>query len=746
MTTQRATRRGTDGAAAPDLMSAALHPDTASMMADMLCPPPGMALGSAVGTTFTLDPETAFVAALMASGRALGGDARRDANALVAQLREAGSRVAVFMEAGQLARGAARDEMSVLLAPMLREVLVPVRAGNKGAGGFRSFHPKVWVLHFVPSGTEDDDEAGGIVRLVVSSRNLSRSRSRDLAVTMEGRVTGEAVPESAPVAELLRSLPGMVVSQRHCDAREEGLSDEGVEGLAKRASHTRFVPPPGFALEGFALGGPARPANAWLPRPCERLAVVSPYLDAATLGAFGAASGAEDLRLASRCGALDALAARDASLVTGVDASWSAWAFEDAEGTDGEEQADEAADEPSNTLHAKLFVEEGEDGTRLTIGSANATEPARQGRNVEFSVVLRTAARAMPVPPLPDPSDSPPPGPALPAREGFATMLVPYERPAEAENDAPEDEEEGESELGRRTRLAAYELLDGCFALYFDPTTGSGWTTRLRCTAAPNWEAQALRGLRVRARIAASGPDDAAEVTGWGEGVSHDFAAVPVRELSPFVTFEIARADEGEGEGEGADGGASDGFTTQLPHEGFPAREHFGAVMRRRLPRATDWMAELLAALDLPGAEGDGEAFDAGGDDADGDGDATGDGMDRAAGPTEAAHTSVLTADTALLERLIERLDEPDALRAFARTLDALGEAAGGDETGGPETDCGETDGDDAKARDELGELHSALRAFWSPFEHFIPDGGRDGASDSGASANSTATSGGRGR
>ena len=251
----------------------ALEPGARAMVSDMLEPPLGMTLRRGVLTTFTLDLATALVVPLIVAGH--DADDPSSTTPRIACLPHAMERLAVFMEAGQLSSRGAADEVGALLAPMLREVLVPDRTVN----ALHTFHPKLFALQFRPS--EDDPGANvrrDIVRLVVGSRNLSWSTSRDLAVVMEGEVgTGDAASRkrNEPVASLLRALPGMRVDRDAGARREGGLPDDEVEELAKAVERTAFEPPDGFALAGFALGMPGR--RGWRPERCERFTVVAPF-------------------------------------------------------------------------------------------------------------------------------------------------------------------------------------------------------------------------------------------------------------------------------------------------------------------------------------------------------------------------------------------------------------------------------------------------------------------------------------
>lgn len=644
-------------------------PDCVSFFGQLLAPPEGMVLRQAIGTTFTLDLETALIPPLMTLGLANeASDARGFGPGLAANLRDAVERMTVFMEAGHLSNRKADEEIHVILARMLREVLVPGRPDTH-----RSFHPKVWVLHFSPIGGEGSGRTADRVRLIVSSRNLTRSMSRDAMVVLEGRVGEKRVARNTPISDFLRALPAMVTSHGNL---ETGPADTkaAVETLAELAGRTSFKAPHGFKLEGFVFAGPDRKATAWAPKACERLSVISPFCDDRTLEQYRQTSGAKELMLVSRKATLDGLKSR---LTGETNASWQAYYFDEAASRADPLPEDEVLDtssaDRSDQLHAKMYVEEGgRSGTRFTIGSGNATSPAREGRNVEFYAIMTTDAQTPLVPSFMEFSNDECEDVA--AHKGFSSLLQKY-----MQNETEEAvEAEEDDEFDPQMRFAIYELLDGRFSLRFTQDAGGAhWVCQLVCEASPKWEG-ALSEVTVRVKPAPASEDAFVDVKDMKAGDSHSFMPVAVVELSPFITFELT-------------GPANETFTTQLPHEGFPDRLHLSAVMRRKLPHASDWLGALLASLDedISGAGGRHANFGMGG----------------------GSVTTGFSATTPLLEALVKNLDKPQSLAAFARTLDSFGEAVAAD----PEP------GGDVQALEDQRAVYETLREFWTPFAGFLP-------------------------
>ena len=338
-----------------------------------------------------------------------------------------------------------------------------------------------------------------------------------------------------------------------------------------------------------------------------------------------------------------------------------------------------AGEEEIDRLHAKLFVEERAGApVRLTIGSGNATDPAREGRNVEIYAILHTLAH-MPDP-LPEPFAT---GAATAALDPF---LVPYD-PGEEVDDSPKDEGEEEGGLGVWGRLIAYGLLDGCCELRFKPTD-DGWVCRIECHAVPDLP----KSARVTARPVTTALEVATRLDTLGVGESHDFPVAPLADLTPFVEFTITP--------HGA-GGAQETFVTQLPHEGFPVIEHRASVLRRRMPAAEDWLAALAAALGRGRHWSRAPALPVEGIGADGTE------LDRVA-------LARAIARIPLLEAVVAHLEDREALEAFGRTLEELRAVVEG-------ADDARTS-DSADSPDVLRTLHAELASFWEPFEALMRD------------------------
>ena len=343
-----------------------LHPGRLALYGASLRPPRGTVFDAGVATTYSLDFETALTVPV---ALALFAHENRDELlgnplALLQGLDRVADHLAVFCEAGRIqARAARQTRLCNLLERLVIEVDPP-------EGG--SFHPKLWVLRY-----RSEEEGEPVrMRLLVMSRNLTCDRSWDVSLCLDGRVSPGRKAVNLPLVQLLERLPSLA------NQSLPGHVPELVQGLQQDLDRTEWTPPPPFEEVSFAFNGPGR--HQWEPRRGIRLAVVSPYCDGSTL-AMLAGRAREPGLLVSRAEELigvdpPVLERFDRVLVLD----------ELARHEDGEAEASESdGAEPQSGLHAKLFVQEWDWRTTITVGSGNATRPALlDGRNIEVFATL----------------------------------------------------------------------------------------------------------------------------------------------------------------------------------------------------------------------------------------------------------------------------------------------------------------------------------------------------------------------
>ena len=343
-----------------------LHPDVRSLYGGSLRPPPGTVFDAGVATTFTLDIETALAVpvtlALFASEDR--DELLKSPLALLEGLERTADRLAIFCEAGRIqAQPAPQSRLCTLLERLITEVTAP-------RGG--SFHPKLWVLRYRPLETGEPTR----IRLLVLSRNLTRDRSWDLCLSLDGKVARRRHAASAPLVDFLKRLPSLAT----------GAAPEHVGPLLAELSNdlhrTQWTLPAPFETVAFAVNGMKR--RVWRPPSCRRLGIVSPFCDGDALEMLADLS-IEPPTLVSRSDELVAVAPRVLDCFSEIFVM-----DEFAETEDGEDDdSDDEATHPLGGLHAKAFVQENGWDTSITIGSGNATRPALlTGRNVEVFATL----------------------------------------------------------------------------------------------------------------------------------------------------------------------------------------------------------------------------------------------------------------------------------------------------------------------------------------------------------------------
>ncbi|WP_086992495.1 phospholipase D family protein [Agrococcus casei] len=335
-----------------------LDPQDRLALTEALAPPAGFTLAHGVGTTFTLDLETALTVPLaLAAKRVESSD---DALSILDALRRTEQQVDIFAQAGQISMG----QHSSLVALLERSVhQVAQRRGL--------FHPKVWFLRF------ESDDGETRFRFICSSRNLTQDRSWDVVVQLDGApgdVSDERVREqNLPMADLLRRLPDLMIHSL------EGTRHARLNELADQWEQILWELPDGARELRFHAYGPG--ANSTIDTSGTRSLIVSPFLSDDGLRLLRKDCRRET-HVISRPESFERL--RPESL-----GGLSSYIFDDAANL---EDADSAVSEwqrkPLVGLHAKVIVHDlPRKQSRVLLGSANATGAAFRD-NTEVMVEL----------------------------------------------------------------------------------------------------------------------------------------------------------------------------------------------------------------------------------------------------------------------------------------------------------------------------------------------------------------------
>ena len=482
-----------------------LEPESRHALLDNLRPPAGFVLDRAVGTTYSLDLMALLTAplafALFDSTRADGSGLDIDPIALLEAVRRHAEQIDVFCQAGQISpMHGYRPIVSYLESSVHAAVPLATNA---------IFHPKIWVLRY-----RDPDSEQKRYRFLCLTRNLTFDQSWDTALVLDG-APGRTRAENAPLADFVRALPTLVTGE------VDGARLVAIRDLADELADVEFALPPGFRkLRFWPLGHDGEVRWPFENR-IDRLLVISPFLTAPLLSRLRGRRTSDSL--VSRAETLDHLGSAAVSQFETVftlspDASAPA---ADADGSPGEGSVDVGHGSYLEGLHAKCFVGEVGQSTRVWTGSANATDAAFGG-NVEFLVELvgkrdMVGIDAVMV--------------EQPGQPTLRTLLEPYAASnAEPVPLSPEEEIDRDLDVIRRQIGAlnwvadASEIAPDVFSVRL-----TGIATR------PDQAAMEPSGVRCWPMAL---PGAAAPLSKMGPSLAVDFPSLSLEALSSFFTIE----------------------------------------------------------------------------------------------------------------------------------------------------------------------------------------------------------------
>ncbi|AEB44260.1 phospholipase D family protein [Micromonospora maris] len=329
-----------------------LAPDSRALLLDALRPPAGARLSRAVALTFTLDLESLLVAPLAFAAQGLREST--DPITVMEGVRHCADRIDVFCQAGQITVPPTQSALLAFVEPMVHQVRRP-KPGHL-------FHPKLWALRF-----HDETTGETSLRLLVLSRNLTKDRSWDVCLRLDGVIGPRPKADNRPLSDLLRHAMRLAV------APPPPVRQAAIEALAEDLRRAQWeLPDRAREMSFHALGVP----GACPPRfEGTRHLIISPFC---TPGGLGRCAPGGQLALVSRQETLDCL---PEETVVGSEAFVvNALAGLPAEGAP-------PGQEVLHGLHAKVYVVEKGHQARVLLGSANATDAAFGG-NVELLVEL----------------------------------------------------------------------------------------------------------------------------------------------------------------------------------------------------------------------------------------------------------------------------------------------------------------------------------------------------------------------
>jgi hypothetical protein len=325
---------------------------------DLIRPPAGYRLESAIGTTYSLDfvALTAALLALVDAEAESDESSTKHIDSLHAITRLA-DRVRVFVNRGQISGPRKVSRATVLYDRIVQDVCLP-----EG-----SFHPKVWVTHYRPRKIAGAPKRAGVLRVICSSRNLTTSQCWEAFVACEGKEGSGKVGGSfnREVRAFLKRLTA-----------DEPQTLSIVTGVCDALSRTTFDFARAFKDDAEFLwqGYGGQSLHRHLPTRGRRALVVSPFVRKSFLEDI--LNRFDQAIFVSTQRELDAIA--DNAFMTRVcGAKNRVYVVSPVDTEDGETAMD---------LHAKLMVFEDATGSKTLLGSANASNNAWRGRNCEALV------------------------------------------------------------------------------------------------------------------------------------------------------------------------------------------------------------------------------------------------------------------------------------------------------------------------------------------------------------------------
>jgi hypothetical protein len=543
-----------------------LEPQERRLLYDILKPPQGYAIDSAIATTFSLDLLTLLGVPLAFTSFQIVDDAGRhdpSSAALLEAARRHSEQVSVFCQAGQIIPPGRRQPLLAFLESSVTEV----SPGETGV-----FHPKVWILRYVR------DEQPILYRVASLSRNLTNSKAWDVSAVVEGELQErqQGYGRNRPLGEFvaaLAQLPTRVPIAPVNAARAALFAEE-----LRRVDFVVPTPFSDFAFHPIGIAGQPQFPNKVLGK---RALVIAPFVAPKTLGRLTSAN--EDVTLVSRGPDLDRIQKAILEKFTDV--------FVMREESLQEEPSELRSagqstwfDETLRGLHAKIYVGDAVGGSTIWIGSANATNAAFSD-NVEFLISFTGPKRIAGVDAVLNGGNE--------DELGLRKLLVPYQPPEIVTVDELQEKLEDRVDTLRRwlsqTPMVARvaPVTDGFHLELVRPATDG---------MSPDPSA-AIQVWPITLPQASARPFDSTTPIGA------DFGTVTKAALTTFFAFSIEVKEGGKS--------AACSFAVNLPLEGAPEGRRADLIRELLSDEAAITRFLLLMLSDDLGATESGESIDA---------------------------------------------------------------------------------------------------------------------------------------
>ena len=340
----------------------------------LLLPPVGFTLVRAVGTTYSLDLETLMsVCIVLGSQESTDSSLTKNPFAILKSLQGLSEKLLIFCEAGQIAQMA--PEKSPLML-MLDKMIVPVKLKSIKGKDIPSFHPKTWTLQY------EDADGNQHFRFIVLSRNLTFDRSWDVAVSLDGKMTGGRHRPSYPIVDFLEYLKYNALEGVSLKTEKRRILNALIQDLPFvkfSLEDKRFLD---FEIIPLGIGTVDIDKDPLMTNSFHDMFIMSPFVSSGVLQSF---DNRKILKINNRH-----LITRTTELhkIAGKLNNFKVFTIKDAV-VEGEEivSDNETSNVQQQDIHAKIYLMTKDSSSTLYLGSMNASDNGLH-RNIEMLLKL----------------------------------------------------------------------------------------------------------------------------------------------------------------------------------------------------------------------------------------------------------------------------------------------------------------------------------------------------------------------
>ena len=340
----------------------------------LLLPPVGFTLVRAVGTIYSLDLETLMsVCIVLGIQESTDSSLTKNPFAILKSLQGLSEKLLIFCEAGQIAQMA--PEKSPLML-MLDKMIVPVKLKSIKGKDIPSFHPKTWTLQY------EDANGNQHFRFIVLSRNLTYDRSWDVAVSLDGKMTGGRHRSSYPIVDFLEYLKYNALEGVSLKTEKRRILNALIQDLPFvkfSLEDKRFLD---FEIIPLGIGTVDIDKDPLMTNSFHDMFIMSPFVSSGVLQSF---DNRKILKINNRH-----LITRTTELhkIAGKLNNFKVFTIKDAV-VEGEEivSDNETSNVQQQDIHAKIYLMTKDSSSTLYLGSMNASDNGLH-RNIEMLLKL----------------------------------------------------------------------------------------------------------------------------------------------------------------------------------------------------------------------------------------------------------------------------------------------------------------------------------------------------------------------